>query len=282
VRRLRGARLIAARIELVGAATEAPELLLETLFHGEFSSHLRELFDCAGPELGALLGDCEGIAPTEDFADFSEIVGRRALRSRALYYAHAGRDGTPTPPTGIAASLSLLPAWALLPWFELRAHADDGKAALAPAEESTGWATDAAGDARRTPFTAVLKLRQGRGRAEALSRALAWVDERGRGLRFDAELGGLGALHTARFVLLPRRRLLVTGVCDGSLDFLMDRLAETINPVLSAVFMHTEGFPRTRWLALGGARRDGEFRRWRRAFRAPVGICYAEFPELSA
>ncbi|HEY8944422.1 MAG TPA: hypothetical protein VIM73_09170, partial [Polyangiaceae bacterium] len=89
VRRLRDARLVAARIELVGAATEAPELLLETLFHGELSSHLRELFDCAGPELGALLSDCEGVAPTEDFSDFTEIVGRRALRSRALYYAHA-------------------------------------------------------------------------------------------------------------------------------------------------------------------------------------------------
>lgn len=280
-----------ARLEVLAHPEGTPGLLIETIFDGNLEDHLREFYLAAEEALRAFGLECSTGHGFENARAFVELARARSLRAQAFYVAFAlgahsapKAHGLPWRALLRERLAEILPALALVPWFEfnewLRPSSRNGSIEEEAVDSFADIPFQLRG--RQTPFTAILALRQGWGRKESLRCALSFVDALlDRDLGFD-EAGGLSALQNARFVMLSGEELLVTGVCDGSLDFFFDRLAETIHPLLSAVFMHTEGFPRTRALVFGGARRDTGYRRWRGAFRAPAGIWYSAHPELSA
>jgi hypothetical protein len=252
------------------------ELLLETTFEGELGRHLAELWGALGGAFRDLAGE-SGIAELAEGDAFFRLARERAVRVDAWYLAHrAARTEAPRDFRDWAA------AFGLAPLFELderarafRAHREQPRVPDAPEDVWLG---------ERAPFAALFALRPGALRERALRRALGSADAlfaAGEpGFRAFGP-GGLAGLHTTRLVLLPGGRLLVTGLVDGPPALFFDRVAVRRNPVLAAIFMHTQAFPPTRFLAFGGARRHAEFRRWIRQFQLPAGIWYSVYPALS-
>ena len=96
------------------------------------------------------------------------------------------------------------------------------------------------------------------------------------------KLGDLDDIHFARWVLLPRTNLLVfRSHYDGSwLSYLHDFVLRAPQGV-TLVWSNTLGFPRSRWLALGGAADGPRFLQWARVQTRPAPFWYSAYPDLS-
>jgi hypothetical protein len=297
------------RFELLPRTSEeGVELAIETLFDGTLANHVNELVTLCGEALSACGSACSEATDLGKSKELSAVIAERTLRVRAAYWVQSGRSVrrireflsgacsethsfAVTPerrafsPSVLADHLGeILPVLPWVPWFELQTRllTTRNESASEPPRTPVARPARAPRQARSTPFTAVLPLRNGSLRMRALLRTLTLVDAVEAHVGVADHAGGLSALHSLRFVLLPRGRLLVTGACDGSVEFLFDRLAENENGLLSALFMHTRGFPPTTALVFGGARRDSSFALWRRGFRGPDGISYCAYRNASA
>src|SRR5437667_11659843 len=87
-------------------------------------------------------------------------------------------------------------------------------------------------------------------------------------------LTGVTTIHVARWIYLDdKRRLVFASSYDGSLESYMDDFIDKVAWGLNAVFSNGVGYPRTRWLVLGGARDDGAFKRILRRRQEPRYSC---------
>jgi len=95
-------------------------------------------------------------------------------------------------------------------------------------------------------------------------------------------LGTINTIHFARWVLLPgTNRLMFLSNYGGSWEsYLEDFIAKAASG-LTGVWSNTEGYPRTRWLFLDGARDGDRFKRWARRQQVPTLFWYSAYPGLN-
>jgi hypothetical protein len=103
----------------------------------------------------------------------------------------------------------------------------------------------------------------------------AYIDTKG-------ELVGIPSIHFAHWHLIDGgRRLLFLSNYDGTWESYLGEFVDRAAGGLTAVWSNTVGFPRTRFLALDGARDEREFKAWVRAQQVPTDVWYAAYPRLS-
>ena len=95
-------------------------------------------------------------------------------------------------------------------------------------------------------------------------------------------LARVGTIHFARWVFMDnRRRLLFASNYDGSLDSYMDDFINKVAYGLNLVFGNGIGYPRTKFLLLGGAKEEMTFKYYLRRHQVPTQVWYKAYPGLT-
>jgi hypothetical protein len=120
----------------------------------------------------------------------------------------------------------------------------------------------------------------------AVLRTVLWVINLAARLWWNrGELGGIGSIHFARWVIPPDGRdLIFLSNYDGSWESYLDEFIDRASVGLSAVWSNTDnevGFPATRWLVSGGARDEARFKAFARRSMWPTTVWYSAYPSLS-
>ena len=93
---------------------------------------------------------------------------------------------------------------------------------------------------------------------------------------------GIPSIHFAHWHLIDGgRRLLFLSNYDGTWESYLGEFVDRAASGLTAVWSNTVGFPRTRFLALDGARNEQQFKAWVRSQQVPTDVWYAAYPRLS-
>jgi len=93
----------------------------------------------------------------------------------------------------------------------------------------------------------------------------------------------IGTSHFARLgVSDGKRRMGFASNYDGSRESYMDDFIDKLARGLNAVGSNGLGYPKTKWLILGGARDAEAFKGFLRAHQLPTPIWYSAYPGLSA
>lgn len=95
-------------------------------------------------------------------------------------------------------------------------------------------------------------------------------------------LATINTIHFARWVLLPgTNRLMFFSNYGGSWESYLEDFIAKAAEGLTGVWSNTEGYPRTRWLFLDGARDGDRFKRWARRQQIPTLFWYSAYPGLN-
>jgi hypothetical protein len=95
-------------------------------------------------------------------------------------------------------------------------------------------------------------------------------------------LSGLNTIHFARWVTINEgRRLFFTSNYDGSLESYMNDFIDKAAWGLNAIFSNGDGFPKTRWLFLGGIRDEQAYKTFLPTRQIPTQVWYSAYPHLS-
>ena len=116
--------------------------------------------------------------------------------------------------------------------------------------------------AAQNPFTAVGFVKPGGCAAPRCgSRCAGWTS-RYRHVFHRDNLAGVRTIHFARWLPIDDgRRLVFASSYDGSLESYMDDFIDRLAWGVNVVFSNGVGYPRTRWLVLGGARDEPRYKR---------------------
>ena len=96
-------------------------------------------------------------------------------------------------------------------------------------------------------------------------------------------LAGIRTIHFARWVFLDdNRRLIFLSNYDGSLESYTDDFIDKVAWGLNGAFSNGVGYPRTRWLVLGGAKDELAFKNYLRNAQIPTQIWYSAYGGLTA
>lgn len=96
-------------------------------------------------------------------------------------------------------------------------------------------------------------------------------------------LDGVDTIHFARWTLLDDdRRLLFTSNYDGSLESYMVDFIDKVAWGLNLIFSNGVGYPRTRWLVFGGARKEQRFKDYLGLHQLENAAWYTPYPHLTA
>ena len=132
------------------------------------------------------------------------------------------------------------------------------------------------------PFAAMGELKPGalrRATVDVVLRAIAFTT---RHVFDEGDLAGVTTIHFARWVVLDdQRRVIFTSCYDGSLESYMDDFIDKLSWGLNIVFSNGAGYPRTRWLALGGARDEQAFKDYLRCHQLGNPVSWAAYPTLT-
>ena len=114
-------------------------------------------------------------------------------------------------------------------------------------------------------------------------RGLLWVlNYTTRHLYTRGRLSRVGTIHFARWAYLDGgRRLFFASNYDGSLESYMDDFINKVAWGLNLVFSNGIGYPRTRFLILGGAKDEQGFKRYIRRHQLPTEVWYKAYPDLT-
>jgi cytochrome P450/deferrochelatase/peroxidase EfeB len=95
-------------------------------------------------------------------------------------------------------------------------------------------------------------------------------------------LADISTIHFARWVLVPgTSKLMFFSNYGGSWESYLEDFVAKAASGLTGVWSNTEGFPKTRWLFLGGARDGDRFKRWARTQQVPSLFWYSAYPDLN-
>jgi hypothetical protein len=133
------------------------------------------------------------------------------------------------------------------------------------------------------PFTAIGAIKPGLFRL-AIVRAVLWLLNFGNSQIYKrGRLARVGTIHFARWVVIDEgRRVLFCSNYDGSLDSYMDDFINKAAFGLNLVFSNGVGYPTTRFLLLGGAQREEQFKTFLRRRQQATDVWYKAYPGLSA
>ena len=109
------------------------------------------------------------------------------------------------------------------------------------------------------------------------------VNLRARLLFARGLLDGVATIHFAHWHVFDRgRRLLFISNYDGSWAAYLDDFITFAAKPLTAIWSHSEGFPKTRYLLFDGAADGPRFKAYARATQLPPEVWYSAYPRLSA
>ena len=132
-------------------------------------------------------------------------------------------------------------------------------------------------------FSAFGNVKPGRFRLWSLIVILWVVGLTTRHLYTRGRLARVGSIHFARWVFLDgHRRLFFGSNYDGGLDSYMDDFINKVAFGLNLVFSNGIGYPRTRFLVLGGAKDEQGFKNYIRRHQLPTEVWYKAYPGLTA
>lgn len=95
------------------------------------------------------------------------------------------------------------------------------------------------------------------------------------------DLLGTPTIHFARWVLIDQgRRYIFLSNFDGSYDEYLGDFIDNGGWGLNAVYSNARGYPRTRYVFLGGAYKIGEFLAWGRFYQVPTQTWYTAYPQF--
>jgi hypothetical protein len=135
----------------------------------------------------------------------------------------------------------------------------------------------------QNPFTAVGEVKPGSVRGLTMRVALAGLGLACRHAFARDNLAGVTSIHFARWVPIDDgRRLIFASSYDGSLESYMDDFISRLSWGINLVFSNGSGFPRTRWLVLGGARDEIRYKHYLRRHQVPTVVFHSAYPESSA
>jgi len=96
------------------------------------------------------------------------------------------------------------------------------------------------------------------------------------------QLGGIPSIHFAKWLLIDNgRRLLFFSNYDGSWESYLGDFVDQAAIGLNLAWSCTQGYPRTRALAFGGANDEERFKAWGRAHQRPTQVFYSAYPNRS-
>jgi hypothetical protein len=132
-------------------------------------------------------------------------------------------------------------------------------------------------------FSAVGFVKPGWLRRTTVSVVLWAINLSSRHVYNHGRLAGVRSIHFARWIFLDgKRRVMFASNYDGSLESYMDDFIDKVAWGLNAAFSNGRGYPRTRWLVLGGARDEPAFKNFLRNHQIPTQIWYSAYGDLTA
>jgi hypothetical protein len=135
----------------------------------------------------------------------------------------------------------------------------------------------------QNPFMAVGHVKPGRFRLLTLRAVLFGLGYTTRHVFNRGNLSGVRTIHFARWVFLDgRRRMFFASNYDGSMESYMDDFIDKVAWGLNLVFSNGVGYPKTRWLVLGGARDELAFKDFLRVQQVPTHVWYSAYGDLTA
>ena len=224
-----------------------------------------------------------------ELAEDLQRVARAVAAERGLTLGHVERGLRPSSSSMVMAALraalsqplGVLLAFALAPFFEWRdavvrrRHPSFRTPALQQKRDGIGLEEDRVD---QNGLTHLVPIKPGRYRAFALKMMVLIVtglaDFGGR----VGRLGGIETIHFARWVVLPDRRLLFFSNYDGSWEAYLGDFIDKASLGLTMIWTNTLWYPKTRFLLFKGARDEGAFKEWTRAYQVPTQVWYSAYP----
>ncbi len=131
-------------------------------------------------------------------------------------------------------------------------------------------------------YTALGAVKPGLFRRWLVSVLLVLIDYACRHVFTHGYLARVQTIHFARWAFLDdKTRVVFTSNYDGSHQGYMDDFINKVAWGLNLVFSNGVGWPRTRWLILGGARIEQRFKYYQRRHQLPTQVWYKAYPGLS-
>jgi hypothetical protein len=312
-RESRWAYLIAHAVDTDTLYVGAPELSVARIHaEGRLRERVEDLLD--GPGAGdadspSVAGDPEDTRPARNW---SRWTGHTADDVRSAVRTHvAATDAwaleSPGPrirALGVLgwvalAGLGLLLVPLILLWLLLaRVHeALDERRGLTGPQDAVAEADSPAQGAHvravaaredqivQNQMTHVVSVKPGWFRRASLRLVLALLDFGGRNVYNQGELFGVSTLHFVRWVRIDggRRLLFVTNYDGAMTGYVSDFVQKSwqVPSALTAIWTHTVGFPRTRFLVLQGARDVDLFTAFLRGHQVETQVWYSAYKRLT-
>lgn len=180
----------------------------------------------------------------------------------------------------LPALLAVVPVWLVAVRFrEIRDVPDTPPPDPAHVDRLAG----AEGHLAQNQFSAVGFVKPGWLRRTTVSTVLWAVNVSSRHVFNHGNLAGIRTIHFARWIFLDgKRRVIFASNYDGSLESYMDDFIDKVAWGLNAAFSNGRGYPRSRWLVLGGARDEPAFKNFLRNHQIPTQIWYSAYGDLTA
>jgi hypothetical protein len=193
-------------------------------------------------------------------------------------------------------ALALLPVIVVLalPWYLVlrRKETTDIASAYARPVDVDPAVRDAEDQLTQNPLTHVVDLKPGAFRLATVWIVLKAIDVVARVYSVRGDLGGITAIHFARWVIIrdrrdrrgprpdgPRRhRLLFFSNYDGSWESYLGEFIDRASYGLTAVWSNTRGFPATEHLVFAGARDEESFKQWTREHQIATQVWWTGAP----
>lgn len=131
-------------------------------------------------------------------------------------------------------------------------------------------------------FSSIAPLKAGPVRWASLWLAMGAVNLLARLVFTQGKLGEIPSIHFAHWVVVDEgSSLIFVSNYGGTWESYLDDFIQKAASGLTAVWSHCQGFPKSRWLASGGARDERAFKRYARDTQAAESIWYSAYPALT-
>lgn len=131
-------------------------------------------------------------------------------------------------------------------------------------------------------YTAIGSVKPGLFRRWLLVVLLVLVNFACRHIFTRGHLARVQTIHFARWVFLDdKARVMFVSNYDSGHQAYMDDFINKVGWGLNLLFSNGIGWPRTRWLILGGARIEQDFKRFQRRHQIPTQVWYKAYPGLA-
>jgi hypothetical protein len=220
-----------------------------------------------------------------ELAEDLQRVARALATERGLTLGHVERGLRPNPPGVLAAAFSrpfgVLLAFLLAPfleWRDARVRRRQPSFRTPELEQKRNGIGLEEDRVDQNGLTHLVPIKPGWYRPFALKMMLLLVTALADAGAQVGRLGGIETIHFARWVVLPDRRLLFLSNYDGSWEAYLGDFIDKASLGLTMIWTNTVWYPKTRLLLFKGARDEGAFKQWTRAYQVPTQVWYSAYP----